>query len=109
MSGSITEQVRTVPILTSPERTLDTGLCRDCVSAPTCTFPRDPTRPIWSCDEFKPPSSVSAPGQPAAAGTAGMERTEPEDLKGLCRYCVRRPTCQYPKLPGGVWHCDELE
>ncbi len=84
------------------------GLCRDCVNAPACTFPRDPSRPIWSCDEFKSSTSASRPGQPVASGTAEAARTEPEELKGLCRDCLRRLTCQFPKPPGGVWHCEEL-
>jgi hypothetical protein len=31
------------------------------------------------------------------------------DLKGLCRTCVHAATCSFPKPPGGVWQCDELE
>jgi len=85
------------------------GLCRDCVNAPTCTFPRDPSRPIWFCDEFEPPASVPGSDQRVDPGTAGTETAEPEELKGLCRHCLRRPTCQFPKLPGGVWHCEEME
>lgn len=108
MSSTITEPTCTVPIPVKPERTFYTGLCRDCVNDPTCTFPRAPSRPIWSCDEFKPSTPVSGPDQPAASGTAGTKRAEPEELKGLCRHCLRRLTCQFPKPPGGVWHCEEL-
>jgi hypothetical protein len=108
MPGTIMEPTCVVPIPAKPERTFYTGLCRDCVNDPTCTFPRDPSRPIWSCDEFKPSTSVSSPDQRVAPSTAGTERAEPEELKGLCRNCLRRLTCQFPKPPGGVWHCEEL-
>ncbi len=89
------------------------GLCRDCVNEPTCTFPRDPSRPIWSCDEFEA-SEVAAtlPGRPIAAAPEVMVVEEKVadalELKGLCTQCAHRLTCRYPKPPGGVWHCDEL-
>ncbi len=103
MVGTITE-----PMPAKLERTLYTGLCRDCVNESACTFPRDPSRPIWFCDEFKPSASPSRPGRPAGSDAAEAERTGPEELKGLCRDCLRRLTCQFPKPPGGVWHCEEL-
>ncbi len=108
MVGTITEPTCATPIPAKLERTLYTGLCPDCMNEPACTFPRDPSRPIWSCDEFKPPPSVSAPDQPAAPFMAVKERSEPEELIGLCRDCLRRSICQYPKPLGGVWHCEEL-
>jgi hypothetical protein len=92
------------------------GLCRGCLKAEKCTFPRDSSRPIRFCDEFEgyetdrlwPPAPV-APSLTAALPFA--RRTEFEDSvpKGLCRHCAHRPTCTYPKPEGGVWHCDELE
>ncbi len=108
MVGTITEPTCATPIPAKQERTLYTGLCPDCMNEPTCTFPRDPSRPIWFCDEFKPSASASRRGQPVASDTAEEERTKPEELKGLCRDCLRRLTCQFPKPPGGVWHCEEL-
>ena len=84
------------------------GLCRDCRLADTCTFPRDPSRPVRSCDEFDP--TLAVPRRPSFSRTADLEPVAPGDrLIGLCRECLRRPTCQYPKPVGGVWHCDELE
>lgn len=89
------------------------GLCRTCSKAEMCTFPRDSSRPVWSCDEFD--GSNLAPTHPpardlAAAGlrTVAEELGDATDLKGLCRECANRFTCCYPKAPGGVWHCDEL-
>jgi hypothetical protein len=89
------------------------GLCRTCVKAPECTFPRDPRRPVRSCDEFEGadmPRSERAPRMLVASvfpsdGTPARGATE---LKGLCVQCARRHTCVYPKPAGGVWHCDEL-
>jgi hypothetical protein len=89
------------------------GLCRTCVKAAECTFPRSPGHIVRSCDEFEgadgprstyPPLEGGAPIFPAA-DPAGVSTAE---LKGLCGQCARRQTCTYPKPAGGVWHCDEL-
>jgi hypothetical protein len=83
------------------------GLCTLCVQAPTCTFPRDPSRPIRSCDEFEEGASVRAQGVARAVALSSASDDEPE-LKGLCRHCAIRLTCTFPKPEGGIWHCDEL-
>jgi hypothetical protein len=89
------------------------GLCRTCVRAPECTFPRDPNRPVRSCDEFEgaeaPRSERTPRTVPASVFPmdAGPDRGATE-LKGLCVQCARRSSCAYPKPAGGVWHCDEL-
>ncbi len=98
------------PIRQAP---VGSGLCRSCVNAAGCTFPRSPDHIIRSCEEFvgaDGPRSAEAPvgdgptflaaGHPGEAATA--------ELKGLCGQCTRRTTCAYPKPAGGVWHCDEL-
>jgi len=89
------------------------GLCRDCLAVDTCTFPRDPSRPVWSCEEFNGagPNSARFPvpiGKAPARSMGVEEMVSGTELKGLCRECTNRPTCQYPKPPGGVWHCEEL-
>jgi hypothetical protein len=89
------------------------GLCRTCVRAPECTFPRDPRRPVRSCDEFDGADTPPSEHTPRTV-TASVFPSEdaPEkgatELKGLCVQCGRRQTCAYPKPAGGVWHCDEL-
>ena len=85
------------------------GLCRTCSKAEMCTFPRDPSRPVWSCDEFDGSDlAPTHPPAPAAVRTVTEELGDATELKGLCRECANRFTCCYPKAPGGVWHCDEL-
>ncbi len=103
-----------LPVTTAPPPAQPrsyTGLCRDCVKSPTCTFPRDPRRPVWACDEYEsPPNGFPGPRRdlpayedPAPAG--GEPAGEP---KGLCRTCLNASTCTFPKPPGGVWQCEEL-
>jgi hypothetical protein len=89
------------------------GLCRTCVKAPECTFPRDPRWPVRSCDEFEgmdAPRTERAPRTVAASvfPSIGTPERGVMELKGLCVQCSRRLTCAYPKPAGGVWHCDEL-
>lgn len=87
------------------------GLCCDCVKFDTCTFPRDPARPVWGCDEYvscDPLNPVHEPA-PLPATLAAPDGAAPGELKGLCRTCALAPTCTFPKPPGGVWQCDELE
>jgi len=89
------------------------GLCRTCVNAPECTFPRDPSRPIRSCDEFEGEDTPRSERAPRMVAPAVFPRDEAPDrgtteLKGLCVQCARRDSCTYPKPAGGVWHCDEL-
>lgn len=89
------------------------GLCRDCVAVDTCTFPRDPSRPVWSCDEFDGtgpmPARFPVPDGKAPVPSTGVKgMVSGTELKGLCRECTNRQTCQYPKPPEGVWHCEEL-
>ena len=89
------------------------GLCRTCVKAPECTFPRDPARPVRSCDEFEgieaPRSEPTSRMVPALVFPMdGAPDRWVTELKGLCVQCSRRNSCAYPKPAGGVWHCDEL-
>ncbi|OGB94967.1 MAG: hypothetical protein A2Z31_07100 [candidate division NC10 bacterium RBG_16_65_8] len=93
--------------------TVGAGLCRTCVQAAECTFPRDPNRPVRSCDEFEGadgPRSDHIPRIVAASvfPLGGRPEKGATEVKGLCVQCARRHTCAYPKPAGGVWHCDEL-
>jgi hypothetical protein len=84
------------------------GLCRTCSRADTCTFPRDTSRPVWSCDEFEGSEVTPTRSTPAASSVVTKKAEEVMGPKGLCRECANRFTCCYPKPLGGVWHCDEL-
>jgi hypothetical protein len=84
------------------------GLCRDCLRAEQCTFPRDPFRPVWSCDEFLGAGRALPCPERSLPASVGEPPGETAEVKGLCRGCANRPTCTYPKPAGGVWHCDEL-
>ena len=106
--------------MTMSETTKYLGLCATCKSASTCTYPRDPERPVYYCCEhegyeecegsvslallrtgnifLRPPGSVTTP--PTAERDTGID-------KGLCKNCENRETCTFPRPEGGVWHCDE--
>lgn len=83
------------------------GLCTQCLHAAACTFPRDPSRPIRSCEEFEEYPALRSREPARAVAPEGPDAEEPE-LKGLCRHCAVRITCAFPKPEGGIWHCEEL-
>jgi hypothetical protein len=85
-----------------------TGLCTTCEHAPHCTHPRAYGVPVLECGDMAPLVLAVAPvtGIDAARSVPQRART---DAKGLCTTCVRLAGCTYPKLEGGVWHCDEFE
>ena len=83
------------------------GLCAACDHAPTCTHARPAATIVLECDDLSPLKiEVSAP-----VGVDVVPVATPPDraaIKGLCATCDRLPSCTYPKLEGGVWHCDEF-
>ena len=94
------------------------GLCSTCANAATCTFPRDPNRPVLHCDEFEGHEmpqfaggmgEVSGPRVGAAEHEAKNKDRDAEQYKGLCRNCAKRKTCAFPKSEVGVWRCEEYE
>jgi hypothetical protein len=91
------------------------GLCLACERQGTCMYPRNPARPVMQCLEYEE-LSVAEPGGTAepwgnGSGRLGIRlRVEPERLEpGLCSDCEMREGCTYPRLPGGVWFCDEFK
>lgn len=93
-----------------------TGLCSCCNSFQTCTFLRDPERPILQCEEFD--GILSSPLKKAPRGNVlrfnvqGLSAPVKDNLghyRGLCSLCENLRNCTYPKPEGGVWHCEEYQ
>jgi hypothetical protein len=91
------------------------GLCSYCKSEPTCTFVRDPSRPVYQCEEFgeftyapvRVPNRKNISLKHFPKNPIGSE--DPFSLhQGLCSQCEGRANCIYPKPEGGVWHCEEF-
>ena len=92
----------------------DLGICSSCKSASTCTYTKDPRRPVLQCEEFE--GYEPRPMRPIAKNilltTAPEFRANAEEknsgkYKGLCSICEDRKTCTFMKPEGGVWHCEE--
>jgi hypothetical protein len=114
-SKSVTaERERELRKAAAPGAVVYRGLCSTCNGASTCTFPRDPERPIMHCDELDSYQGDTvtvkkvAPVEPAGPkAVSEAAQKELRKYKGLCVNCENRETCTFPKPEGGVWHCDE--
>ena len=87
------------------------GLCLTCKNASSCTFPRDPVKPAFYCEEFEIESTVSIipPEKERLLETDSAAAKEKDTTRfvGLCSDCENRQTCVFPIPEGGVWHCEE--
>lgn len=98
------------------------GLCSTCKNASTCTYPRDPNRPVSCCCEHEGYEECEGSVSLALLTTGGIfgrardsaaeSSTASKDARtdeGLCKNCGNRQTCTFPKPEGGVWHCEEYQ
>ncbi len=93
-----------------PENMKYFGLCISCRNASSCTFPRDPDKPAFYCEEFEIETTVSIippeKERPLARGPAAIDKDSARFV-GLCSDCEGCQTCNFPKPEGGVWRCEE--
>ena len=84
-------------------------LCSNCKNISKCTFSNDSNRPAFYCEEFEIEEMPSL-------NITKKDRTPPMNshlaknssgFSGLCSDCENRRTCKFPRLEGGVWHCEE--
>ena len=94
-----------------PENTRYFGLCISCRNASSCTFPRDPAKPAFYCEEFEIETTVSTvhheKRRPLARDSSAVNDRESSEFIGLCSDCEGCQTCVFFKPEGGVWHCEE--
>ena len=87
------------------------GLCSTCKHASTCTFPSDPQRPAFYCEEFEieiaPTRKTAGDDTPESTTSFIAAAEDSAGLIGLCSDCESRRTCAFPKPEGGIWHCEE--
>lgn len=92
------------------------GLCPTCNNNSVCVYPRDTGRQVLECEEFSsinaaPPLNTAAILLSQSTGSRVRIDSKKEIYKsnGLCRNCEQKGDCTYPKLEGGVWHCEEYK
>ena len=96
-----------------PETLVTHGLCEVCVNAVKCVYLRQARSPVLQCGEFdlcQPSATVASDHGPASAGLRRSPNARQGDSgthTGLCRDCENRRDCTFPRLEGGVWHCEE--
>lgn len=88
------------------------SLCSTCDLAPGCTFVRDKDKrpPNLFCEEFT--CDNSRPTKKVIRNNPNVSaviKDNPSKLKGLCSDCENRNFCTFPKLEGGIWHCEEYQ
>jgi len=96
-----------------PENLAMHGLCGACANAAECTHRRQAGGPVLQCEEFelyrlpprRPAGQNSAPVGLRLSADAGEEDSGKHT--GLCQDCENRRVCTFPRLEGGVWHCEE--
>ena len=89
------------------------GLCTTCANDQTCTFPRDTSRPVLSCDEFDGGTKTTASAPPAPLQRPGrlselFALANREWYPGLCGVCTRVEQCERPRPEGGVFSCSDF-
>ena len=97
-----------------PSTARHAGLCSNCKHAPTCTYPRDPSRPVLQCDEHRCVGSATGKTGGTDSLAAGAVQNGPEvqaegptSYMGLCSDCESRHTCVLATHEGGIWQCEE--
>lgn len=81
-------------------------LCSSCKHTSTCTFPKDPQRPSFYCEEFEIEVAPQTYGRPPTQPYIEKVK-ESTGLVGLCSDCENQNKCSFPKPEGGIWHCEE--
>ena len=88
-------------------------LCSTCKHASTCTFPRDPQKPSFYCEEFEietaPPRKTTGDDMSRLNESYAVKVEESVQLFGLCIDCENRQMCAFLRPEGGVWHCEEYQ
>lgn len=87
---------------------LSASICSNCANRDECGILAVATTPILQCELYE----CCSPAKPGLVGkkhSAPKIEKEPEGvhLLGLCANCDNRQCCNLPKLPSGVWHCEE--
>ena len=92
------------------------GICSTCENNLTCTFLRDPSKPVMQCEEHVLSSTEKT--TITVHGATIFLQTEKDGItndasnvknKGLCPNCKNLKTCTYSKSETGVWFCEEYE
>jgi hypothetical protein len=96
------------------ETFLYTGLCATCSIVDKCVSAKNGGYPVVECEEyevdgrtFSETVEVTAPTPTKKAALVVKKTNEEAVIEGLCETCSHRKTCTFPRLEGGVWHCEE--
>jgi hypothetical protein len=80
------------------------SICQTCKNDETCVLHSSTLRPTFFCEQFDD-SSVSR--EDRRSGIASTPQKNVDSAMGLCCNCGNTNSCKLPKVPGGIWHCEE--
>jgi hypothetical protein len=96
------------------ETYLFTGLCATCAVVDTCISAKNSGYPVVECEEYEEDGrtfseTVEVRTLRTREKVKPLAKTPEEEavVEGLCETCVHRETCTFPRVEGGVWHCEE--
>ena len=98
-----------------PEKIMECrSLCSNCRNAEDCcTFHRNRAKPTLYCEEFEidicPSANITGKEDPLSTVWVAAKDEDSNEFIGLCSNCDHRSSCSFPKLEGGIWHCEEYE
>ena len=95
---------------------LFTGLCATCKKVDNCVNVQNDDLPVVECEEYEADGltfsetiEVDVPTATEKAKPTAREAEGETAIEGLCETCIHRESCTFPRLEGGVWHCEHYE
>jgi len=98
------------------ETYLFTGLCATCGVVDTCVSAKNSGYPVVECEEYEEDVrsysetveiTMTSSAKKTASSPRPVNAKGEEVIEGLCETCSYHDSCTFPRMEGGVWHCEE--
>lgn len=99
------------------EENMVKGICSNCDDSVICRFHMEGETPVFFCEEYcceanpqgKIPEHFHIPHRHVSIPFAVRPDKARDAYMGLCRTCLKLPTCTFLKPGGGTWDCESHE
>lgn len=93
------------------------GICFTCDDSAKCCFHMEREAPVFFCEEYRCesnrqreiPEDFRLPNHHNAKTPSVRPEKAGDAYFGLCRTCLKLPTCAFLKPGGGTWDCESHE